>query len=270
MKAIILVDNIASEQLKDEWGLAIFIEYGGKNILLDTGGSKLYLDNAKELDVDIRKVDYGVLSHAHYDHANGMESFFHENKEAKFYLRAGSGENCYLKFGIFSHYIGIRKGTLETYKDRIVFVDGDYELIPGVTLIPHKTSNLAMIGKKNKMYIKKERKWYPDDFSHEQSIVFETEKGLVILNSCSHAGADLIIHEVANTFPDKHIYAMIGGFHLYNASHEEVKAFANRVKDTGIEKVYTGHCTGEKSYRILKEQLGEKLEQFKVGLTIEI
>ncbi|MDZ5001118.1 hypothetical protein GNF79_19055 [Clostridium perfringens] len=63
---------------------------------------------------------------------------------------------------------------------------------------------------------------------------------------------------------------MIGGFHLYNASHEEVKAFANRVKDTGIEKVYTGHCTGEKSYQILKEQLGEKLEQFKVGLTIDI
>ena len=270
MKAIILVDNIASEQLKNEWGLAIFIEYEGTSILLDTGGSKLYLDNAKKLDVDIRKVDYGVLSHAHYDHANGMENFFNANKESKFYLRAGSGENCYVKFGIFSRYIGIPKDTLKTYKNRIVFVEGDYELIPGVTLIPHKTPNLAMIGKKNKMYIKKERKWYPDDFSHEQSIVFETEKGLVILNSCSHAGADLIINEVANTFPDKHIYAIIGGFHLYNASREEVQAFANRVKDTGIEKVYTGHCTGEKSYRILKEHLGEKLEQFKVGLTIEI
>ena len=270
MKVIILSDNIASEQLKQEWGLGIFIEYEGENILLDTGASKLYLDNAKKLDIDIRKVDYGVLSHAHYDHANGMESFFHENKEAKFYLRAGSGENCYIKFGIFRHYIGIRKGTLETYKDRILFVDGDYELIPGVTLIPHKTSNLAMIGKKNRMYIKKEGKWYPDDFSHEQSLVFETKKGLVILNSCCHTGADMIIREVAKTFNNKHIYAIIGGFHLYNASHEEVKALANRIKDTGIEKVYTGHCTGEKSYRILKEQLGEKLEQFKVGLTMEV
>ncbi len=270
MKVIVLSDNIASEQLKQEWGLSIFIEYEGKNILLDTGGSKLYLDNAKKLDIDIKKVGYGVLSHAHYDHANGMESFFDTNKEAKFYLRAGSGENCYFKFGIFSRYIGIRKGTLKTYKDRILFVDGDYELIPGITLVPHKTSNLAVIGKKNRMYIKKEGKWYPDDFSHEQSIVFETEKGLVILNSCCHTGADMIIREVANTFNDKHIYAIIGGFHLYNASHEEVKALANRIKDTGIEKVYTGHCTGEKSYQILKEQLGEKLEQFKVGLTIEV
>lgn len=97
MKVIILSDNIASEQLKQEWGLGIFIEYEGKNILLDTGGSKLYLDNAKKLDIDIREVDYGVLSHAHYDHANGMESFFNTNKEAKFYLREGSGENCYKK-----------------------------------------------------------------------------------------------------------------------------------------------------------------------------
>lgn len=270
MKTIILVDNIASEQLEQEWGLSIFIEYEGKNILLDAGSSKLYLDNAKKLNIDIRKVDYGVLSHAHYDHANGMEDFFNENQEAKFYLRSGSGENCYLNSGTLSNYIGIRKGTLETYKDRIVFVDGDYELIPGVYLIPHKTPNLAMVGKKNNMYIEKDGKWYPDDFSHEQSIVFDTVKGLVILNSCSHAGADVIIREVASTFHDKHIYAMIGGFHLFDASHEEVKAFADRVKNTGIEKVYTGHCTGEKSYQILKEQLGEKLEQFKVGLTIDI
>jgi 7,8-dihydropterin-6-yl-methyl-4-(beta-D-ribofuranosyl)aminobenzene 5'-phosphate synthase len=32
------VDNIASEGLKGEWGISLYIEYGDKKILLDTGG----------------------------------------------------------------------------------------------------------------------------------------------------------------------------------------------------------------------------------------
>lgn len=33
-------------------------------------------------------------------------------------------------------------------------------------------------------------KYLPDDFTHEQSLVFRTDNGLVIFNSCSHSGAD--------------------------------------------------------------------------------
>ena len=38
MKATILIDNIATSPLKDEWGLCVFIEHEGKKILLDTCG----------------------------------------------------------------------------------------------------------------------------------------------------------------------------------------------------------------------------------------
>lgn len=271
MKATVLIDNISNEvQLKGEWGLSIFIEYEDKRILLDTGGTERYLENAKNLGIDINEVDYAVLSHAHYDHAYGMEGFFRENKEAEFYLRDGSDENCYLKSWIFKKYIGIKKGTLDTYKDRIKFVAGDYELSKGAYLIPHKTANLSAIGKKNKMYTKKDGRWYPDDFSHEQSLVFETEKGLVILNSCCHAGADVIIKEIENTFKDKPIYAVIGGFHLFNASKDEVEVFADRLKQSKVQKIYTGHCTGENSYKILKDKFGDKIEKFESGLVIEL
>jgi 7,8-dihydropterin-6-yl-methyl-4-(beta-D-ribofuranosyl)aminobenzene 5'-phosphate synthase len=92
MKAIILVDNIAGEQLKQEWGLAIFIEYEGKNILLDTGGSKLYLDNAKKLDVDIRKIDYGVLSHAIMTTQTAWKAFFMKTKKQNFICVQAAGK----------------------------------------------------------------------------------------------------------------------------------------------------------------------------------
>lgn len=282
MKATVLIDNITKNDLSAEWGLSIYIEYNGHKILLDAGTTGLFAENAKVLGIRLEDVECGVLSHAHYDHADGMERFFEENAHALFYLRAGnhsdpasiaSVEICYdydKNDPESARYIGVKKGTLETYKDRIRFADGDYELFPGVYLIPHKTLGLEKIGEKAHMYIHKNHQWIPDDYSHEQSLVFETEKGLVIFNSCSHGGADNIIREMEMTFPDKQMYAIIGGFHLYKSSQEEVRALARRIKATGIEKVVTGHCTGEDAYQILEEELGDCLEQIYTGLVIEI
>lgn len=269
MKATVLVDNISECSLRAEWGLSIYIEYGEKKLLLDTGASGNFSKNAKELQFDLAGVDFAVLSHAHYDHADGMETFFRENAKAKFYLRAGSGENCYGRVLFFNKYVGIKRGILDRYRDRIVFAEGDYEIAEGIRLIPHKTEGLSAIGKRNHMYVKKDRKWYPDDFAHEQSLVFETEKGLVIFNSCSHGGADNIIREVQATYPDKKIYALIGGFHLFRMPQQEVRALAKRIRETGIQKIYTGHCTGQAAFHILKEELGEGAEQLKTGLVME-
>ena len=48
-----------------------------------------------------------------------------------------------------------------------------------------------------------------------------------------------------------------------------MKALADRIKKTGIEKIYTGHCTGKKAFEILKKELGDKAQQLYVGLVIE-
>ena len=63
---------------------------------------------------------------------------------------------------------------------------------------------------------------------------------------------DNIVTEVMATFPDKEICAYIGGLHLYKSTEEDVRALAQRTKETGITKIITGHCTGEKQYQILK------------------
>ena len=269
MKATVIVDNIKNNEISGEWGLCIFIEYGDKKVLLDTGASTLFSENAEKLDISLKDVDMAVLSHAHYDHANGMEEFFKINNKAKFYLRDGCAENCYGKKWIFSKYIGLPKGILKGYRDRIEFASGDVQIADGIWIIGHKTDHLDLIGKREKMYQKRNHRWYPDDFSHEQSLVFETEKGLVVFNSCSHGGAANIIHEVAQTFPEKKVYALIGGFHVFNKTEAEVRELARKIKDTGIEYVCTGHCTGKQAYGILKEELGDMLYQLKVGLQME-
>ena len=110
--------------------------------------------------------------------------------------------------------------------------------------------------------------WVPDDFSHEQSLVFSTPKGLVIFNSCCHGGADNIVREVADTFPGQPISAIVGGFHLYDTPAQEVRAFAHRLGETGVTQVITGHCTGPEALDILTQVLGSRVQPLSTGLVL--
>ncbi len=269
MRIRILVDNNTKNELFPEWGLAVYIEYHGHNILLDAGTTGIFAENAKQMGISVSEIELAVLSHAHYDHSDGLERFFEENKTGKCYIRSCCGENCYdRKKG--DKYIGIKKGLLEKYADRFVRIDGDYSLLPGVWLIPHKTAGLEKMGEKMGMCVYQDGVWKTDNFAHEQSLVFETEKGLAIFNSCCHGGADNIIREIRSTWPDKRIYALIGGFHLYKSFDREVVALAERIRETGIERIYTGHCTGERAVGLLQEQLGDMVKTIYTGMEIEV
>ena len=106
LEMTVLIDNAAGEPLAGEWGLSILIIADGRKILLDTGSSDLFARNADCLGIDLGSVDIGVLSHAHYDHADGMETFFSLNRSAPFLVREGTCENCYgIKEGLL-RYIG--------------------------------------------------------------------------------------------------------------------------------------------------------------------
>ena len=268
MRIKILVDNITNSALQAEWGLSLYIEYEGYRILLDAGCTGIFADNAREMGISLEEVELAVLSHAHYDHADGMERFFLENGKAKCYIRSCCGEDCYDRKK--DKYIGIKPGLLEGFADRFVRAERDCELLPGVKLLPHKTKGLDKLGEKVGMYRFLEGSWVPDDFTHEQSLVFETGKGLVICNSCCHGGADNIIEEVKREYPGRSVYALIGGLHLYKASDGEVLALAEKIRETDIEKVYTGHCTGESAMELLKQELGNAVEQIYTGMEIAI
>ncbi len=269
-KITVVVDNKANDGILGEWGLSVLVQYAGKKILLDAGGSDLFLRNMQKLGIDVTDIDHAVLSHAHYDHANGFPSFLDQNKKAKLYIRDCTANDCYAKKSIFKKYIGITRRMLKKYAGRIERVSGDYQLMDGIWIIPHKTKGLESIGKRELMYRKTPHGFVPDDFSHEQSLVLDTDKGLVILNSCSHGGAGNIIGEVRATFPDKKVYGLIGGLHLFNKSEAEIRDVAGKIRDTGIEYVCTGHCTKDRAFGILKEELGDKAEQMKAGYQIVI
>lgn len=270
MKITVLSDNIGYGALRGEWGLSFHIAFNGKSYLLDTGGSELFLANAGKLGIDISGIDCAILSHAHYDHSLGMEAFFRVNTKADFFISPNAGENCYAGSGFLSKYIGLPKGVLSEYKERIRMPAGIAEIDKDVFIIPHSTNGLSKIGRRSHLYVRSGWRYLPDDFSHEQSLVFRTETGLVIFNSCSHSGADVVMAEIERAFPEEKVKAYLGGLHLFRLSEEEVRDIARKIMDTGITRVITGHCTGEKAFEVLKSNLGDAVEQFHCGMVIEL
>ncbi|MCC8077826.1 MAG: MBL fold metallo-hydrolase [Oscillospiraceae bacterium] len=272
MLAKILIDNAARDGLCAEWGLSIWLEYREHCFLLDAGATEKFAENATAMGLHLADASFGVLSHAHYDHADGLDAFFAQNRHAPVYLRRGAAENCYRREGLHLHYIGIRRGYLEQYQARFRYVDGVFSPEPGVTLLPHSTPGLSAAGRRAGMYIRNRGTLLPrpDSFAHEQTLVLEAADGLVVFNSCSHGGADCILQEVAAAFPGRRICAFVGGLHLFRSTEQEVRALARRLRDMGITALYTGHCTGERAIALLREELGDGVHQFYSGMEIQV
>ncbi len=270
LEFLVLSDNTAAEGLESEWGLSILITFRGTQYLLDAGGSDLFARNAEKLDVDLTQAEYAVLSHAHFDHADGLPAFFRVNKKAKCLLREGTRENCYDCKNEQYNYVGIPKGMTEDFAERIEFTKGNVEIIPDVYLIPHTIPQSDEEAAIASLFIEKDGKFIPDPFEHEHSLVFRLPKGLVIFNSCSHTGAPNIIREIQESFPNEKVFAYIGGLHTYRWDDDRIRALARDFRNAGIEHLYTDHCTGSRQTALLCEELGENCKKLFAGMKVRL
>lgn len=273
------MENTSCDGFVCEHGLCLYIEHCGKAYLLDTGASGLYCENAKRMGIDLSQVEVAFLSHAHYDHSGGYGAFFEQNDRAKVYLqRACKTQEYYKITDSRKTYIGIPREVFAQYSDRFEYVEGERELPDQVFVCPHTTKELHLRGKRAKMFGLREGQVHADDFSHEQTIVFEENGKLYLFNSCSHGGVENIIEEIKARFPGKEIRAFFGGFHMMgsrgtdtcNFTEEEVKQVGETLLKTSGAIFYTGHCTGKIAGAWLKEVMKDRLVPFYSGMEIEL
>ena len=282
MKITILVENTASPsnpELKSEHGLSIHILHKENRILFDMGISDAFVNNSKSLGVDLSSIDIAVISHHHFDHGGGLSSFLELNQNAKIYLRnAPDGESYLRAFFFLKRYIGLDKNLLEANPDRFVYVDEKVEILPDVFIIS-KIELPYPKPKGNKyLYLKKNSEWQLDDFSHELILVIKENDGVVIISGCSHNGMLNVISTVNKEFDGIPIKAFIGGLHLIGfpllntmaGTRNEIEEIGRKISAYPIERVYSGHCTGEKAFSVLSNVMSEKLKQLQTGTVIEI
>ena len=72
--------------MKKDWGYAALVEVGGRRILFDTGDNPdIFAQNVKAAGVDLKRLDFVVLSHRHGDHMGGLTYLLSVNPNVKIY-----------------------------------------------------------------------------------------------------------------------------------------------------------------------------------------
>ena len=271
MVVTVLAENRACGPADCAHGLSLHVETGSRNILFDFGpDGDLLLRNAEALGVDLAGVDLAILSHGHDDHSGGMEAFLRANDHAPVYVH---------RLAFAPHFSQRREGMKcispdpafrERYASRLHLTDGVFSPGAGLTLFSAPEGSGLSPGSNSTLYEQAEDSLIPDRFLHEQDLLIREGEKLFLFGGCAHRGILNILRRgeaLAGRAPD----AVFSGFHLTNPGlkRDEPEDFVRRVGaalDRFPSRYFTGHCTGEGPYRILKDILGDRLDYLGCGL----
>ena len=263
MRVHITMENSAcSENFACEHGLGLYIETGDTHILFDTGASPAFADNAKVMGLDLSRVDFAVLSHGHYDHSGGIQRFLLENDHAPLYINEKA----------FGAYVSRKVKNISISADlqsnpRLIRTGDFQKLAENMTLLTCNGEDLKYPIEHHNLYALTGGQLLPDTFRHEHYLVVEEAGKRIVISGCSHKGICNIVHWLK---PD----VLIGGFHFSKIETEgegRAKLLAAAEELASCNTVYyTGHCTGDAQYDVMKEVMGDRLHRIRAGQTYDI
>jgi 7,8-dihydropterin-6-yl-methyl-4-(beta-D-ribofuranosyl)aminobenzene 5'-phosphate synthase len=241
--------------LTRDWGFAALVEYQGTRILFDTGNdAAIFEHNIRALGVDLRQLDFVVVSHRHGDHTSGLNYLLRVNPNVRIYApREG--------FGVFGNavpYRFVRRDTALPPEARyfggalpdtlasgspwpranFVLIDSTTRIAPGVALVSTISDRPGTLELR------------------ELSLVLETPDGTVVLVGCSHPGIERIMAAVKAVAPHPHL--LVGGLHLVTTADSEIDRVADSLRNQfGLDLIAPGHCTGEPGFSAFHRRFGK-------------
>ena len=248
--------------------LSIYIETKNHKVLVDTGATSAFIDNAKKLNVPLEKVDTVILSHGHYDHSGGILAFFEINKTAKVYIHKKAGGDYYHG----ERYIGIDKEILKN--QNVQMLDQDYKIDEELSLFTnvvgrkfYPASNLQLSQKINGEEIQ-------DSFEHEQYLVVSAGEERILISGCAHNGILNILERYQEIYPKMPTH-VISGFHMtkktgYTLEETQIICDTARELKKWNTTFHSGHCTGKKAMKLMKDIMGEQLQEIHSGCFLNI
>ncbi|MCW8860693.1 MAG: MBL fold metallo-hydrolase [Deltaproteobacteria bacterium] len=249
VKITTLIENNAGENLalKTEHGISFFIEKDGYKLLFDSGQTGTFIENAKQLRVDLSALEAVVLSHGHYDHSGGIRPLSKLTTDFKLYMGQGFFDEKYGFKNNAYEYLGnnFDEKFLEEQGIAYQFVDQPLlEIIPGVyvvTQFPRKYQDEVI---NSRFKVMKNGVFQPDSFEDEVLLAVDTAEGLVVLLGCSHPGMKNMLDAVADLLP-RPIYAILGGTHLVEASYSSLGKSMSYLNNDSLKVIGVSHCTGQ-------------------------
>jgi len=274
MKLTVLVENTSCCTSGAAHGLSLYIETANHRILFDAGpDGDLLKQNAAILGIDLRQVDLAILSHGHYDHANGLPAFLELNQQAPVIMQRHALEPHYASENAGLRSIGVPDTLKKSYSNRLILTEDRYRIDDSL-LCFSDISTAYFLSESNLSLLETDGDHCtPDCFLHEQNLLIEENGKLFLIAGCAHRGIINIIRrasEISGRLPN----AVYAGFHLTNPGKglDEPEEFVRSVGTQLVQwpcRYYTGHCTGSRPFRVLKEQLGDRIEYLSGGRTFE-
>ena len=257
-----------SSNLKKDWGFSAFVEYDGKRILFDTGNNAdTFAQNVKVLGIDLKTLDFAVISHRHGDHTSGLNYLLSVNPSVRIYApKEGFGVFGAALPGTFYRKDESLPGDMRYYDghppEKMIFgtpwpnanfvgVDNLTEVVPGIFLISTVSQTPGTLELR------------------ELSLAIKSPKCVVLGVGCSDPGIEKILE--ASMAVDKHVHLIFGGLHLVTTPDPEITRIAATLHDRWkIDGMAPGHCTGEPAFAAFRKAFGDQYLYAGLGSVTEL
>ena len=259
LEITVLMENLSSdEKLKVEHGLSFHIRAGGQRILFDTGQSGAFLDNADHLGIQFPEDTAVVLSHGHYDHTGGLARLLATGNHYRIYAHPDAIIERYsIKDPANPRMIGIPEGSLKGLQDPgFTETEGWTTIADGIHItgaVPRITTYEDTGGP----FFLDPQRTTPDPITDDQALCFEGAEGLIVLLGCAHAGVINTVRYCCEKTGNDKVHAIIGGFHLLNASTERMERTIEALREINADFLAPCHCTGDAQTQFLREAFPE-------------
>jgi 7,8-dihydropterin-6-yl-methyl-4-(beta-D-ribofuranosyl)aminobenzene 5'-phosphate synthase len=225
IKISIIYDNCKeNSDFQEGWGFSALLEIGQRKILFDTGNDRnAFFSNSEKMDIDCGEITDVIFSHKHHDHVAGCKEILEKMRDScRLYLPKG-------------------------FPSKIVPQNLQIQKVLDFQEIDKNLFSMVLKG---------------GIFLYEQSLILQTEKGLIIVTGCAHPGIIKIL-ESAQKRLKAPLYLILGGFHLFRKSSHFIEKTLNKFQDLGVKKVAPCHCSGELTIRRFQEVYKDNF--YKIG-----
>jgi 7,8-dihydropterin-6-yl-methyl-4-(beta-D-ribofuranosyl)aminobenzene 5'-phosphate synthase len=231
---VIYDNNAFKKGLQTDWGFSCVVDIGKRRLLFDTGDTgSILMSNLAKLAIDPKSIDTIFLSHFHHDHTGGLTNFLESNASVKIYYPW-------------------------SFPEKLI----NTMIKSGATLTPISSfqkiqENIFSLGQ-------------IDGAIPEQSMAVRTTKGIFVITGCAHPGIINILEKAKDSFPGEVISLVLGGFHLYKQTEEEIKVTIDKIFNMGVLKAAPSHCSGDLARTMLKNNYNDKYVEIGIGNVIKI
>jgi 7,8-dihydropterin-6-yl-methyl-4-(beta-D-ribofuranosyl)aminobenzene 5'-phosphate synthase len=277
MKLTVLVDNntLIDRYFLAEPGISLYIEQGGKRILLDVGYSDVFIKNAQKMNIDLRTLDYVVLSHGHLDHTWGLDPL------VRLYTESDIEGIPHKRPAVLAHPLAFFSKIVGDGNEIGSLISQDklskhfaIKLSKDPIWLTERVLFLGQIERKNDFEgkkpigsIMKPGGEEPDYLYDDTALVYKSPQGLVIITGCSHSGICNIVEQAKKLCKEERIIDIIGGLHLLDPLKEQLQGTLEYMKKLNPKQMHACHCTDLNSKIALSKVVN--LKEAGVGLVLK-